>query len=121
MTSRVAPQSPRRGVRQPAGKSRRWISYEVKAGNLLALNIGNRGQRVPDWHLDPAKHALIQALLTVNRGAEPWTIYHALVAPRGGSRKRSAIDSVTFDNLDRMISLVSTTIKEGEWAETRVR
>ncbi|HCE6648061.1 TPA: integrase arm-type DNA-binding domain-containing protein, partial [Pseudomonas aeruginosa] len=46
-----------------AGKSRRWISYEVKAGNLLALNIGNRGQRVPDWHLDPAKHALIQALL----------------------------------------------------------
>ncbi|EMM6194645.1 TPA: tyrosine-type recombinase/integrase [Pseudomonas aeruginosa] len=104
-----------------AGKSRRWISYEVKAGNLLALNIGNRGQRVPDWHLDPAKHALIQALLKVNRGAEPWTIYHALVAPRGGSRKRSAIDSVTFDNLDRMISLVSTTIKEGEWAETRVR
>src|SRR5690606_5913004 len=23
-----------------AGKSRRWISYEVKAGNLLALNVG---------------------------------------------------------------------------------
>ncbi|HGM7450994.1 TPA: tyrosine-type recombinase/integrase, partial [Pseudomonas aeruginosa] len=55
-----------------AGKSRRWISYEVKAGNLLALNIGNRGQRVPDWHLDPAKHALIQALLKLNRTAEPW-------------------------------------------------
>ena len=31
-----------------AGKSRRWISYEIKAGNLLALNLGNRGQRVPD-------------------------------------------------------------------------
>jgi formylglycine-generating enzyme required for sulfatase activity len=29
-----------------AGKSRRWISYEIKAGNLLALNVGNRGQRV---------------------------------------------------------------------------
>jgi hypothetical protein len=43
-----------------AGKSRRWISYEIKAGNLLALNVGNRGQRVPDWHLDPVKHALIQ-------------------------------------------------------------
>ena len=39
-----------------AGKSRRWISYEIKAGNLLALNVGNRGQRVPDWHLDPLKH-----------------------------------------------------------------
>src|SRR3546814_3331802 len=43
-----------------AGKSRRWISYEIKAGNLLALNVGNRGQRVPDWHLDPLKHELIQ-------------------------------------------------------------
>lgn len=24
-----------------AGKSRRWISYEIKAGNLLALQVGN--------------------------------------------------------------------------------
>ena len=46
-----------------AGKSRRWISYEIKAGNLLALNVGNRGQRVPDWHLDPLKHELIHARL----------------------------------------------------------
>src|SRR5690606_1896726 len=43
-----------------AGKSRRWISYEIKAGNLLALNVCNRGQRVPDWHLDPLKQELIQ-------------------------------------------------------------
>ena len=50
-----------------AGKSRRWISYEIKAGNLLALNLGNRGQRVPDWHLDPVKHALIQAVLKLTR------------------------------------------------------
>lgn len=52
-----------------AGKSRRWISYEIKAGNLLALSLGNRGQRVPDWHLDPLKHALIQAVLKLNWGA----------------------------------------------------
>src|SRR5690606_38776844 len=38
------------------GKSRRWISYEIQARNLLALSMGNRGQRVPDWHLDPLKH-----------------------------------------------------------------
>ena len=50
-----------------AGKSRRWISYEIKAGNLLALNVGNRGQRVPDWHLDPLKHELIQSVLKLTR------------------------------------------------------
>ncbi|MGU0693665.1 tyrosine-type recombinase/integrase [Pseudomonas aeruginosa] len=103
-----------------AGKSRRWISYEIKAGNLLALNLGNRGQRVPDWHLDPAKHALIQALLKLNRTAEPWSIYHALTAPCPGLRKRSAIESVTFDNLNKLIGLVSATVKEGEWANRGV-
>src|SRR3546814_9161945 len=65
-----------------AGKSRRWISYEIKAGNLLALNVGNRGQRVPDWHLDPLKHELIQSVLKLTRGADPWQIYHALLQPR---------------------------------------
>lgn len=98
-----------------AGKSRRWISYEIKAGNLLALNIGNRGQRVPDWHLEPAKHALIQAVLKLNRDAEPWHIYHALVAPCPSLRGRMAIESVTNDNLDRLISMVSMSVREGEW------
>jgi len=98
-----------------AGKSRRWISYEIKAGNLLALNIGNRGQRVPDWHLEPTKHALIQAVLKLNRDAEPWHIYHALVAPCPSLRGRMAIESVTNDNLDRLISMVSMSVREGEW------
>src|SRR5690606_16001505 len=26
-----------------AGKSRRWITYEVTAGNLLSISLGNRG------------------------------------------------------------------------------
>lgn len=99
-----------------AGKSRRWISYEIKAGNLLALNLGNRGQRVPDWHLDPVKHALIQAVLKLNRGADPWQIYHALLQPRATLRGRSALESVTATNLDKLIMAVSTTVKECEWS-----
>ncbi|MFV0601446.1 MAG: tyrosine-type recombinase/integrase [Brachymonas sp.] len=99
-----------------AGKSRRWISYEIKAGNLLALNLGNRGQRVPDWHLDPVKHALIQAVLKLNRGADPWQIYHALLQPRATLRGRSALGSVTATNLDKLIMAVSTTVKESEWS-----
>ena len=99
-----------------AGKSRRWISYEIKAGNLLALNLGNRGQRVPDWHLDPVKHALIQAVLKLSRGADPWKIYQALLQPRATLRGRSALESVTATNLDKLIMAVSTTVKESEWS-----
>ncbi|EDW2055309.1 tyrosine-type recombinase/integrase [Salmonella enterica subsp. enterica] len=94
-----------------AGKSRRWINYEIQAGNLLALNIGNRGQRVPDWHLDPTKHALIQAVLKLNRSADPWQIYHALLLPRENLRGCSAIESVTNCNLDRLINVVSEGVK----------
>ncbi|UQS91917.1 integrase arm-type DNA-binding domain-containing protein [Pseudomonas chlororaphis subsp. piscium] len=97
-----------------AGKSRRWISYEIQARNLLALNIGNRGQRVPDWHLDSTKHALVQAVLKLNRSADAWQIYHALLMPRSNLRGCSAIDSVTNENLDRLINAVSASVKEKE-------
>lgn len=103
-----------------AGKSRRWISYEIKAGNLLALNLGNRGQRVPDWHLDPVKHALIQAVLKLTRGADPWQIYSALLQPRVMLRGRSALQSVSATNLDKIIMAVSTTVKESEWSPQQV-
>ena len=104
-----------------AGKSRRWISYEIKAGNLLALNLGNRGQRVPDWHLDPVKHVLIQAVLKLSRGADPWHIYHALLQPRAMLRGRSALASATAANLDKLIMAVSTTVKESEWSPQLLR
>ncbi|UQP97311.1 integrase arm-type DNA-binding domain-containing protein [Xanthomonas arboricola pv. juglandis] len=103
-----------------AGKSRRWISYEIKAGNLLALNVGNRGQRVPDWHLDPNKHALIQAVMKLNRDADPWRIYHALLQPRPMLGRRSAIEAVTANNLDKAIMVVSTAVKESEWTPLQV-
>ncbi len=103
-----------------AGKSRRWISYEIKAGNLLALNVGNRGQRVPDWHLDPNKHALIQAVMKLNRDADPWRIYHALLQPRPMLGRRSAIEAVTANNLDKAIMVVSTALKESEWTPLQV-
>ena len=103
-----------------AGKSRRWISYEIKAGNLLELNLGNRGQRVPDWHLDPVKHALIQAVLKLTRGADPWQIYNALLQPRAMLRGGSALESVSATNLDKIIMAVSTTVKESEWSLQQV-
>ncbi|MFC7436077.1 tyrosine-type recombinase/integrase [Hydrogenophaga bisanensis] len=103
-----------------AGKSRRWISYEIKAGNLLALNVGNRGQRVPDWHLDPLKHELIQSVLKLTRGADPWQIYHALLQPRSMLRGHSALERVTAGNLDKLVMAVSTAVKDSEWTPSRV-
>lgn len=38
-----------------------------------------------------------------------------------GLRKRSAIESVTFDNLNKLIGVVASTVKAGEWAEISVR
>jgi len=38
-----------------------------------------------------------------------------------GLRKRSAIESVTFDNLKKLIGRVASTVKAGEWAEISVR
>ncbi|MBK9427057.1 MAG: tyrosine-type recombinase/integrase [Gammaproteobacteria bacterium] len=103
-----------------AGKSRRWISYEIKAGNLLALNAGNRGQRVPDWHLDPLKHELIQSVLKLTRGADPWQIYHALLQPRSMLRGHSALEGVTASNLDKLVMAVSTAVKESAWTPLQV-
>ncbi|MBY4674797.1 tyrosine-type recombinase/integrase [Burkholderia multivorans] len=103
-----------------AGKSRRWINYEIEAGNLLALSVGNRGMRVPDWHLDPLRHALIQAVLKLNRGADPWQIYDALTQSHSMLRGRSAIDGVTADNFDRLVAVVNSTVKEREWRPLHV-
>ena len=87
---------------------------------MLALNVGNRGQRVPDWHLDPLKHELIQSVLKLTRGADPWQIYRALLQPRSMLRGHSALEGVTASNLDKLVMAVSTAVKESEWTPPRV-
>ena len=83
-----------------AGKSRRWITYEIQAGNLLSISLGNRGQRVPDWQLDPLKRRLVQAILQqTTRGVDSWEIYHALLRPHELFGGQSPIESLTSENL----------------------
>jgi hypothetical protein len=90
-----------------AGKSRRWITYEIQAGNLLAIQLGNKGQRVPTWQLDPLKRQLIQAILRKTpRGVDAWDIYHALQRPHETLGNRAPIDSVTHENLVMVASVV---------------
>lgn len=64
-----------------AGKSRDQINREIKAGKLLALSVGNRGQRIPDWQLDPVKGRLVQAVLQQARGAIRGGFNRALCSP----------------------------------------
>lgn len=51
-----------------AGKSREQVSREIKAGRLLAIGLGNRGLRVPDWQLDAVRLAQTQTVLATAKG-----------------------------------------------------
>jgi hypothetical protein len=91
-----------------AGKSRRWITYEVQAGNLLSIHMGHRGQRVPDWQLDPIKRKLVQAVLKqVPRRIDTWNIYHALLQPYDALGGQPAIEAVGPTNLHLAARLVA--------------
>jgi integrase len=90
-----------------AGKSRDQISREIKAGKLLTLNMGNRGQRIPDWQLDPLKSRLVHAVLQQAKGVDSWQLYRVLLLSREALGGRSAIEAVSSTNLHEIIQMVS--------------
>ncbi|WP_020207203.1 hypothetical protein, partial [Cupriavidus sp. WS] len=67
-----------------ADKSRQQIYKDILARRLLALNVGPRGQKLPDWQLDPVKQQLTQTVLQEVEGIDHWTIYRALSEPLEG-------------------------------------
>lgn len=97
-----------------AGKSRRWISYEIQAKRVLALSLGNRGQRVPNWHLDPLKHRLVQAVLKHSQDAGSWEIYRALLNPHRMLEDRTPIEAVTSANFHEAVMAACFTLKSSE-------
>lgn len=102
-----------------AGKSRRWISYEVQAKRVLALSLGNQGRRVPDWHLDPLKHKLVQAVLKHSQDADSWAIYRALLNPHGVLDGRTPIEGVTSANFHEAVMAACFTLKSSETLHTQ--
>jgi integrase len=96
-----------------AGKSRRWITYEITAGNLLSISLGNRGQRVPDWQLDPLRRGLVQGVLKQTpRGVDSWQIYNALTRPYEVLGGLSPIEAVTAENLQMAMHAVCGAVNE---------
>ncbi|CAB5669989.1 Putative prophage CPS-53 integrase [Delftia tsuruhatensis] len=95
------------------GKSRRWINYEIQAGNLLAIHLGNRGQRVPAWQLDSLKRTLVQnALKQLPRSVDAWHLYYALTQGHECFAGRAPIEAVTWDELSHVIEVVCQAAKE---------
>ncbi|MBJ7223488.1 MULTISPECIES: tyrosine-type recombinase/integrase [unclassified Brenneria] len=88
-----------------AGKSKDQINREIKAGKLLTISIGNRGQRVPEWQLDPLKQRLVQSVMERLEGMDPWQLYRALLQPRE-SLGGSAVEVVSAANLHESITAV---------------
>ncbi|URW83111.1 integrase [Alcaligenes sp. DN25] len=89
-----------------ADKSRQQIYKDILARRLLALNVGPRGQKLPDWQLDPVKQQLTQTVLQEVEGVDNWTIYRSLSEPLEGLGGRSPVDAVTPASIDDVASAV---------------
>ncbi|HRP94941.1 MAG TPA: tyrosine-type recombinase/integrase [Rhodocyclaceae bacterium] len=63
------------------GKSRHQINRDIQARRLLSLAMGNRGQRIPDWQLDPVRQDFTRAVLARVGDLDSWMLYRALCAP----------------------------------------
>lgn len=89
-----------------AHKSRQQIYKDIDARRLLALNVGPRGQKLPDWQLDPVKQQLTQAVLQEVEGIDNWTLYRALSEPLEGLQGRAPVDAVTPRSIDDVAKAV---------------
>ena len=83
-----------------AGKSRQQIYRDLEERKLLALNAGGKGQKLPDWQLDPVKRQLTEKVLKGAEPLDPWTLYRALSGPLKSLNGQMPIDAVTVDNVD---------------------
>jgi hypothetical protein len=81
-----------------AGKSRPQFNREIESRRLLSLAMGNRGQRIPDWQLDPVRQEFIQSVLQRAEGVDGWTVYRALSEPHEVLEGRSPVEAVNMQN-----------------------
>jgi len=85
-----------------AQKSLQQILDEIQKGQLLALNVGSRGLKIPDWQLDPVKLLLTQSVLKSASDVDSWTLYNSLSLPLEGLDGISPVDAVAADSVDRV-------------------
>ncbi|EHC5872705.1 integrase arm-type DNA-binding domain-containing protein [Salmonella enterica subsp. enterica serovar Eastbourne] len=86
-----------------AGKSRDQVNREIKARGLLTLSLGNRGQRIPDWQLNPQCQHLTRTLLEQSGEVDSWIIYKALVTPLDQLDGKSPVESVSDVGVEQAV------------------
>ena len=97
---------------QLAHKSRQQIYKDLSAHprRLLALSVGPRKQRLPEWQLDPLRLRLTQQVLKQAADLDPWTLFHALSDPLEVLEGRSPVEAVTVANLDEVVTAVCSVL-----------
>lgn len=89
-----------------AGKSRQQIYKDIDAKLLLALNVGPRGQRLPEWQLDPVKCQLTRMVRASAPMVDDWTVYRTLSQPLESLGGRVPVEAVTVDNVKQTVTAV---------------
>ena len=89
-----------------AHKSRQQVYKDIAARRLLALNVGKRGQRLPDWQLDPTCLELTRFVLAKTADVDEWTVYHALSEPLDRLDGHSPVAVVRRGNVAEVLKFV---------------
>lgn len=89
-----------------ADRSRQQIYKDVEAGRLLALSLGGRGLRIPDWQLDPLGRQFARSLLAaIGKDVDAWSIQRFVCAPHRALAGRTPLDSLRPGNVDELVKL----------------
>lgn len=89
-----------------AHKSRQQIYKDIAARRLLALSVGVRGQRLPDWQLDPIRLKLTQEVLANADDVDAWSLFHALSEPMDGLQGQPPLQAVRPGNIASVATAV---------------
>lgn len=93
-----------------AGQSRQQIYRDIQMRRLLALSIGTREQRIPDWQLDGPSKKLTQALLEKAQDVDEWTLYYALSEPCEELSRKAPVEVVSAGNMRRTLDALLTKL-----------
>lgn len=99
-----------------AHKSRQQIYKDIAARKLLALDVGRRGQRIPDWQLEAPGLQLTRAVLQAAEDVDAWTLYRALAEPceaLGGQSPAAIANRGNVDSIARVV-LASLGVQRAE-------
>ena len=99
-----------------AHKSRQQVYKDLSAQprRLLSLDVGRRGQRLPDWQLDPLKLKVTREVLKRAASIDSWTLFRALSSPDDSLGGHSPIETVKPSNFERIFEVVMNVLARAE-------